>query len=456
MKKISILGGGISGIGAALLAKNKGFDVFLSDAAKLSAPAKKDLEKATVSFEEGQHTYEKIFDTEEIIKSPGIPESSEIIVKAKERGINVISELEFASRYTNAKLIAITGSNGKTTTSLLTYHILKNSGFKVGLAGNIGQSFALQVIEDKFDYYVLEVSSFQLDGMYNFKADVAVLLNITPDHLDRYDNDFQKYVDSKLRITQNQEAENYFIYFSDDKVISKELSKRTIKASKLTVSLTNEVLNGGFLKANDLQFNVNHHFKTMMQLDNVILPLHGKHNAINTISAVLAAMAAGVSEEQVKSTISSFKNVAHRLEDTGMINSVRFINDSKATNVDATKYAIDSFDKPIIWIVGGVDKGNDYSKIDELVYEKVKAIICLGKDNTKLTESFSHKIDTLLETDSMTEAVMLSNELAESGDIVLLSPCCASFDLFKNYEDRGEQFKKSVRALERKQRRFNN
>jgi len=455
MKKISILGGGISGTGAALLAKNKGYEVFVSDSAQIAEQYKQKLLAANISFEEETHSVERILDTEEIVKSPGIPDTADIIVKAKEKGIKIISEIEFASRYTNAKLIAVTGSNGKTTTTLLIYHILKNSGFKVGVAGNIGESFAELVIKNEFDYYVLEVSSFQLDGMYDFKADVSVLLNITPDHLDRYNNDFQQYVDSKMRLLQNQTKKDYFVFFSDDQVIRNEISKRSILPFKLGVSITDNILNGGYLKEDNLHFNVNNHFKTMMKLDNVILPLHGKHNSVNTMAAVLASMAAGVTEEQVMACISSFKNVPHRLEDTGMINSVRFINDSKATNVDATKYAIDSFDKPIIWIAGGVDKGNDYTQLEEIVYEKVKAVICLGKDNSKLKKAFEEKTETLLETDNMSEAVMLASELAEKGDIILLSPSCASFDLFQNYEDRGEQFKKAVRALERKQRRFN-
>ncbi len=455
MKKISILGAGISGVGAAILAKEKGFDVFVSDCGEISSPFKQKLQKAGIAFEEQQHTEKEILQAEEIIKSPGIPETADIIVKAKGKGIKVISEIEFAARYTKAKIVAVTGSNGKTTTTLLIYHILKNSGFKVGVAGNIGDSFAEMVVKDQYDYYVLEVSSFQLDGMYEFKADVAVLLNITPDHLDRYNHDFQQYVDAKMKIIQNQKKKDYFVFFSDDPVIRQEISKRNISPFKLGVSVTENILNGGYLKDENLHFNVNNHFKTLMKLDNVILPLHGKHNCVNMMAAVLAAMATGVTEEQVMACISSFKNVPHRLEDTGMINSVRFINDSKATNVDATKYAIDSFDKPIIWVAGGVDKGNDYTKMEELVYEKVKAIICLGKENEKIKKAFEGKVDTLLETQNMSEAVMLGSELAEKGDIILLSPSCASFDLFENYEERGEQFKKAVRALERKQRRFN-
>ncbi|MFK7900343.1 MAG: UDP-N-acetylmuramoyl-L-alanine--D-glutamate ligase [Cyclobacteriaceae bacterium] len=455
MKKITILGAGESGVGAALLAKAKGYDVFVSDNGSIGEDYKKQLDKGSISYEENTHTESKVLETEEIVKSPGIPEEANIVIQAKEKGIAIISEIEFASRYTEAKIIGVTGSNGKTTTTLLIHHLLKGAGYKVSVAGNIGDSFAKQVIEDKFDYYVLELSSFQLDGVSKFRADVAVLLNITPDHLDRYDNDFQKYTDAKMKILQNVKKSGYFVFFSDDEVIKNEITKQSLVPFPLAVSITENMLNGAHLKNDNLQFSVNNHFSTMLHLDNVTLPLHGKHNAVNMMSAVLAAMAVGVTEEQIQATISSFKNVPHRLEDTGMINSVRFINDSKATNVDASKYALDSFDKPLIWIAGGVDKGNDYSEIEEIAYEKVKAMVCLGKDNTKLRKSFEGKVNTIIETDNISEAVTLANELAEKGDIVLLSPACASFDLFENYEDRGNQFKKAVSALERKQRRFN-
>lgn len=454
-KRIAILGAGESGTGAALLAQHKGFDVFVSDLGNIRQPYRDTLTKAGIRFEEGCHSTAEIMNAVEIIKSPGIPDHVPVVQEARSKGIKVISEIEFASRYTNAKMVAITGSNGKTTTTLLTHHLLKKAGLKVGLAGNVGDSLARQVIEDKVDYYVLELSSFQLDGVYEFKADVAVVLNITPDHLDRYDNDFSKYVDSKFRITQNQTPDDYLITFADDKTVMKEVMERELEAFNLNISLDNKLLNGGYLSGEQLMVNVNNHITQVFSIDSNILPLTGKHNMVNTMAGVLAALACGVEEAAIKKALSSFKNAPHRLEDVGVVKGVRYVNDSKATNIDSVKYALDSFDHPIVWIAGGIDKGNDYSQIDELVYEKVKALICLGKDNTKLLKAFGEKLPLVLESEDMNEAVKLANEIAHYGDVVLLSPACASFDLFKNYEERGDHYRGAIKSLEKSQRKLN-
>lgn len=444
---IVILGAGESGVGAALLAKAKGFEVFVSDFGTISSTYKAELSSNNIPFEENKHSEERIFSAKEVVKSPGIPDSVSLIIALREKGIPVISEIEFAYRYTDAKFITITGSNGKTTTTLLTYHLLNEAGFEVALAGNIGISLARQVIDGDYDYIVTELSSFQLDGMYEFRSHIAVLLNITPDHLDRYDYDFQKYVDAKFRITQNMSMENYFISFNDDPVIQKELCERDQKAFRLSVSLEESILNGGYLKNNKLMFNINNHFTSVFSLDCDDLPLKGKHNMVNCMSAIMAARAAGVSESQIHKHIKTFENASHRMEEVALVNGVRYVNDSKATNVDSVKFAIDSYEKPIIWIAGGVDKGNDYAVLDEMVYEKVTTLICLGKDNDKLKTSFEGKVGRILETDKMTEAVELASELAEAGAVVLLSPACASFDLFKNYEDRGRKFVEAVNQL---------
>lgn len=450
--KLVVLGAGESGVGAALLAKAKGYEVFVSDFGKIKGSYKKQLQAEGIPFEEGKHTESLIFDATEIVKSPGIPDKALVVQKAVSKNIPVFSEIEFAARYTNAKFIAITGSNGKTTTTLLTYHLIKSAGYKVGLAGNIGESLAKQVIEDKNEYYVLELSSFQLDGMYDFKAHVAILLNITPDHLDRYDYNFDNYVNSKFRITQNMTYDDYFITFTDDQVISDQLFLRDdIQAFKLGISLENRTLNGAFLSNGKLNFNINNHITKMFAVEENIIPLNGKHNMINTMAAIMAALAVKVDQEVIFKAIGSFKNAAHRLEHVAMINGARYVNDSKATNVDSVKYALESFQKPIIWIAGGVDKGNDYGIIEEQVYEKVKAIICLGKDNSKLKKAFGEKVGLMFETEKIAEAVQISTELCEEGAVVLLSPACASFDLFKNYEDRGDQFKKEVKSLENNQ-----
>lgn len=445
-ERIVILGGGESGVGAALLAKAKGFDVFLSDRGTLQEHYRIILQEAEIPFEEGQHTEAYILQATEVIKSPGIPESVPLVQKLKAQGVPVISEIEFAARYTKAKLIGITGSNGKTTTTLLTYHLLKAAGLNVGLAGNIGESFAKQVIANTFDYYVLELSSFQLDTMFNTKLEIATLLNITPDHLDRYGYDFQNYVDSKFRILQNMTPSDKFIYFAESPVIVKELSKRTFNVQFLPISISSEAISGsgGYLKDGQLvAVNDGNQF----QIDVNNLPLKGKHNSINMLAAILVAQFVGISPELIAEGLKSFQNAAHRLEPAGEINGITFINDSKATNVDSVYYALESMASPTIWIAGGQDKGNDYSELDDLVRGKVKALICLGKDNRKLLAHFEGIVPVLYETQDMTDAVKHALELGQPSDIVLLSPACASFDLFRNYEDRGNQFKQAVKQI---------
>ena len=446
MKKIVILGGGESGVGAALLAKAKGFEVFLSDKGMLSDKYKETLSQNQIPFEEGEHTEAKILDANEVIKSPGIPDKVELIKKLHSLRIPVISEIEFASRYTKAKIVAITGSNGKTTTTLLTYHILKNAGLNVGLAGNVGESFAKQVIEDTFDYFVLELSSFQLDNCFNFKADVAILLNITPDHLDRYDYNFQNYIESKFRVLQNMTVNDDFIYYQESEALMGELSKRTdLTVNRLPVSLTEKIEQGG-----SLQNDILHIQYQQQSFDFPVseLPIKGSHNAINSMCAILVCKSLGLDNEQITNGLKSFQSVEHRLEPCGEIKGVKYINDSKATNVDSVFYALGSYDEPIILIMGGVDKGNDYRQIEQLVEQKVKALICMGKDNSKLVEFFGKKVPMIFMVDSMQKAVQLSSDLGTEGDVVLLSPACASFDLFKNYEDRGRQFKAAVLGLE--------
>ncbi len=446
-KKIVILGAGESGVGAALLAKAKRMDVFVSDFGKIDTKFRKELIVNAIPFEEEKHTESIILAADEIVKSPGIPESSPIIQQARAKRISIISEIEFAARYTDAKFVCITGSNGKTTTTLLTHHLIEAAGFNVGLAGNIGASLARQVIDGDFDYIIVELSSFQLDGMYEFRAHIAVLLNITPDHLDRYDYDFQKYTDSKFRITQNQTFDNYLISFVDDEVVRKELEKRNTKGFNLAVSLKDRMLNGAYVSDNRLMFNIRNHITKLFNINIADLPLAGKHNQINIMAAVMSALAAGVPESVIKKSLKSFRNVSHRLEEVGSVYGIKYVNDSKATNVDAVKYALDSFDRPIIWVAGGVDKGNDYKQIEELVYEKVKAIICIGKQDDEIIEHFSEEVPMILEVEDMSQVVSLAQELGMEGDVVLLSPACASFDRFNNYEDRGNQFKKEVENM---------
>jgi len=439
-----ILGGGESGVGAALLAKAKGISVFLSDKGALQESYRRTLQQAGIPFEEGQHTEDRILQATEVVKSPGIPEKVPLIKKLREKGVPILSEIELAARYTKAKLIGITGSNGKTTTTLLAYHLLKNAGLNVGLAGNVGDSFAAQVIDDTFDYFVLELSSFQLDDLYRFRADVAVLLNITPDHLDRYEYRFENYVQSKFRILQNMGPEQTFIYYQENPAIAGELARRTLPVQALPISLTATPEPGAYLSGQELvAHSAGQTFQT--RVDN--LPLKGKHNAINMLAATLVAQAVGLSAEAIQDGLQTFRNAAHRLEPAGEIGGIRYINDSKATNVDSVYYALESMTTPVVWVAGGLDKGNDYSQLDELVRQKVKVLICLGKDNSKLINYFTGKIPVVVETQSVDEAVAKGLELGQAGDTVLLSPACASFDLFRNYEDRGEQFKTAVRTL---------
>lgn len=442
---IAILGAGESGVGSAILAKKQGFDVFVSDLGEIKEAYQTELNNLKIEFESGIHSEDKILSAVEVIKSPGIPDKAPLIVKLLEKGIPVISEIEFAGRYTKAKTVCITGSNGKTTTTLLTYHILKNAGLNVGLAGNIGKSFAKQVAENDFDFYVLELSSFQLDGMYEFKADVAVLLNITPDHLDRYDYNMQNYVASKFRITQNQTNEDVFIYCFDDEEIMNALKKIEIKAQLYPFSLTEAFeKQGSYVFEDQLTINTpNSHFN--MSINE--LALQGKHNLYNSMASGIVAKLLEVRSNSLRESLGDFKNVEHRLEHVAKIQGINFINDSKATNVNSVWYALESMYTPVVWIVGGVDKGNDYSMLYPLVKDKVKAIVCLGKDNRKIHEAFEDKVEIIVNTASATEAAMVAYHLASKGDTVLLSPACASFDLFKNYEDRGTQFKNAVKEL---------
>jgi len=443
--RIVILGGAESGIGAAILAKKKGHEVFVSDAGEIKKNYKDVLLHHAISFEEGKHTETLCVRAQEVIKSPGIPDNAPIIRTIKAHAIPVISEIEFAARYTNAKKICITGSNGKTTTSMLTFHILKKAGLHAGLAGNIGKSFAWQVAENDFDIYVLEISSFQLDYMFQFKADVAVITNITPDHLDRYHNRFQDYIDAKFRILQNQGAGDFFIYCADDPVIRQELAKRSIPSSKIPFSLA-EVPEekGAYMKNNELNINILSN-KITMGVENFALP--GKHNLYNSMAAGIISRIFDIRKDVIKESLTDFQGVEHRLEFVTKVHGIEFINDSKATNVNSTWYALESMTHPVIWIVGGVDKGNDYSCLKSLVKTKVKAIVCLGADNDKLIKEFGALVPGIKEARSAEEAVQISYALGNQGDVVLLSPACASFDLFNNYEDRGMKFKRAVYDL---------
>ena len=444
---IVILGAAESGVGAAILAKEKGFEVFVSDNGTIKEQYKAMLVENGIDYEEGHHTEEKILQASEIIKSPGIRSDAPLIVKLMNQDTPVISDLEFAARYTNAKLICITGSNGKTTTTLLTYHILKQAGLNVGLAGNVGKSFALQVAHNNFDYYVLEISNFQLDHMYDFKADIAILLNITPDHLDRYEYKFQNYINSKFRILQNMQAEDTFIYCSDDQVLIDEIGKRIISAEMKAFTVSDDESKQAYLKDDTIYVNLTE--KDGFSISVGELQLQGKHNYGNSMAAILAAKAVDIKNDKIRESLKSFENVEHRLEKVPFqVNGVTFINDSKATNVNSVWYALDSMkSKNVIWIAGGTDKGNDYSELFDLVNAKVKALVCLGVDNEKLKKSFGDKLAVIKETRSMKDAVETSFKLASPGDVVLLSPACASFDLFKSYVDRGLQFKEEVRKL---------
>lgn len=439
-EKIVILGAGESGTGAALLAKSKGYDVFVSDSGVIKDRYRDELSAGGVPFEEGTHTDDLVLDAKLIIKSPGIPEKAPIMKKVASLNIPVIDEIEFAFRNTNARVIAITGTNGKTTTTLLIYHLMKEAGFNVGLAGNVGFSMARQVAREAFDWYVLEVSSYQLDGTETFKPEIGVLLNITPDHLDRYDYNMQNYVNSKFQLVENMTQQEHFIYYADDEVIAKELQTRSVVPRRMPVSLKSGTGQAYFDGAR-MVFNLNERFE-IAQSETT---LKGPHNLINTMAAVTAVRLAGGNVEAIRKGLSTFVNAPHRLEPVGVINGVQFVNDSKATNVDSVIYALGSFDQPLIWIAGGIDKGNDYGLIMEAVRQKVKALICLGTDNEKLKKAFGGVVPVIRETQSVEELVEMSLELAKEGDVVLLSPACASFDLFKNYEDRGDQFRAAVR-----------
>ncbi|HBS89002.1 MAG: UDP-N-acetylmuramoylalanine--D-glutamate ligase [Bacteroidetes bacterium GWF2_38_335] len=442
--RIVILGGGESGAGAAILAKTRGFDVFLSDFGKIADKYKALLQKYDITFEEEMHTEELILNADEVIKSPGIPDKVAIVKKIREKNIPVISEIEFAGRYTNAKMICITGANGKTTTTLLTYHIFKKAGLNVGLAGNVGQSFALQVAENNFDYYVIELSSFQLDGMYKFKADVAILTNITPDHLDRYEYQFQNYIDSKFRVIQNQLDSDHFIYCIDDEVTMIEMEKRKPGMVLMPFSIKKEVGFGAYANDEKLFIKTNN---TQLTMSIQELALQGKHNTYNSMAAGLAASVYKIRKDIIRECLTDFQSIEHRLEPVFKVHGIEFINDSKATNVNSTWYALESVEKPIVWIAGGIDKGNDYSSLTDLVKQKVKAIICMGKDNSKIHKAFDGICETIVDTSSMHDAVRSAYYLAKQGDTVLLSPACASFDLFENYEDRGRKFKFEVGKL---------
>jgi UDP-N-acetylmuramoylalanine--D-glutamate ligase len=444
MKRLIVLGGGESGVGTAILGKKQGFDVFVSDFGKIKDNYKDVLTINEIKWEEEQHTVELILNADLVMKSPGIPEKSPIVKKLLEKQIPVISEIEFAADYTKAKTIGITGSNGKTTTTMLTYHLLKEGGLNVGLGGNMGKSFAWQVAEESYDYYVLELSSFQLDGIYNYKPDIAIITNISPDHLDRYDYKYENYIASKFRITKNQTEEDYLIYDADDEAISEWFRLNKTKAKLIPFSLTKTFETGAFIKNDTMDIIINNEEFEMKTGE---VSLEGKHNMKNAMAATSVAQLMKIRKETIRESLSNFQGVEHRLEKVLKIQNVQYINDSKATNVNATFFALDSMTVPTVWIVGGVDKGNDYHELMSLVREKVKAIICLGVDNKKIVDAFGNVVDMMVEVDNMRDAVNTASHIAEKGDVVLLSPACASFDLFQNYEDRGRQFKVAVQNL---------
>ncbi|MFA9205510.1 MAG: UDP-N-acetylmuramoyl-L-alanine--D-glutamate ligase [Burkholderiaceae bacterium] len=444
-KKLVILGAGESGVGAALLAKQKGYEVFVSDGGAIKANFQKELEEASIEFESGAHSVERILASGEVIKSPGIPEKNEMVKAIRAKGIPVISEIEFGYRYKgSSKIAAITGSNGKSTTTALLYHICKLVNEDVAMVGNIGYSFARQIAQAPKALYIIEVSSFQLDDIQYFKPEIAILLNITEDHLDRYDHQFENYIKSKFRIIENQTAEDYFIYCIDDETILKHLELLTINTNPLPFSMKQEVKKGGYIKNDQMMLKIQEERVTMSIYD---FALKGKHNAYNTMAASIAATTLGIRKEKIREAVSNFHSLEHRMEFVATVRGVDFINDSKATNVNSTWYALESMQKSTVLILGGVDKGNDYELIADLVKEKVKAIVCMGTDNKKIIEFFKDKVKTIVEVDSAKKAVNASFKLAEKGDLVLMSPACASFDLFKNYEDRGRQFKESVKEL---------
>jgi len=443
-QKIAILGAGESGVGTAILAQKQGYEIFVSDFGKIKEKYKKVLEQIGVEWEEGGHTEAKIFNASVVMKSPGIPDSAPLVKQLISKGIPVISEIEFASEYTNAKIIGITGSNGKTTTTKWVYHILKSAGISAGMAGNVGDSFAKQVAEENVDWYVLELSSFQLDGIVDFKPHISVLTNITPDHLNRYNYNIEEYIESKFSILKNQTEEDFFIYDADDEIISKWLETHSVKVQKLPFSLQKKFEKGAYLDNNNIIININNN-QFIMPIST--LALEGKHNTKNAMAASTVANLLRIRKETIRQSMEDFQGVEHRLEKVLKINNVLYINDSKATNINATYYALDSVKGETVWIVGGEDKGNNYAELLPLVNEKVKGIICLGIDNSRIFEAYGNCVDIMVETQSMTEAVQMAYKIAEKGNTVLLSPACASFDLFENYEDRGRQFKDAVRKL---------
>ena len=442
---IIVLGAGESGVGAAVLARKKGFDVFVSDNNKIKGKYKNVLSQFDIEFEEGKHSEKRILNGFEVIKSPGIPDEAALIRAIADKGIPLISEIEFAARYTTAKLICITGSNGKTTTTLLTHHILKNAGLDVAVAGNVGNSFAMELATRDHDYFVLEISSFQLDGMYDFKADIAILLNITPDHLDRYGNSFEAYAGSKLRILQNMGEDDAFIYCQDDPVIMERIKKGRISPRKIPFTLSSKVDGeGAYIKDDNIIINIQ---SNIQQMTLESLALQGKHNIYNSMAAGISGRLLDITKQHIQDSLTDFQHIEHRLEHIAVIQGIEFINDSKATNVNAVWYALENMQNDVIWIAGGIDKGNDYSILLDLVKDRVKAIVCLGKDNKHLQEAFSGTVETIIETRSMDVAVQTALYLGGKGDTILLSPACASFDLFENFEDRGNQFKESVNKL---------
>lgn len=443
-KRLVILGGGESGVGTAILGKKKGYDVFVSDFGKIKENYKEVLALNKLEWEEEQHTEEKILNADVVMKSPGIPDKSPIVKLLKKKGVPIISEIEFAYRFIDVQTVGITGSNGKTTTTMLTHHLVKQGGLNMGLAGNIGKSFAWQVAEGKHEGYVLEISSFQLDGIIDYRPHIAVITNISPDHLDRYDYKYELYIESKFRITMNQTADDYLVYDADDEAINTWLKNNTTKARLVPFSLTKEQKEGIYLKDNTIVSNITNDTFTMPINE---LSLEGKHNVKNAMAATAVAQLMKIRKDTIRESLSNFQGVEHRLEKVLKIQNVQYINDSKATNTNATFFALESMTAPTVWIVGGVDKGNDYDELMPLVREKVKAIVCLGVDNQKILNAFGNVIDVMIETTSMTEAVKASQKLAERGDVVLLSPACASFDLFESYEDRGKQFKAAVQNL---------
>ncbi len=441
--RLIILGGGESGIGTAILGKQKGYEVFVSDFGKIKDKYKQVLVENEIDFEDEKHTEALILNADLVMKSPGIPDKSPMVKKLIEKGVKIVSEIEFAIQFTNAKTVGITGSNGKTTTTMLTYHLLQKAGLNVGLGGNIGKSFAWQVATENFDYYVLEISSFQLDGCFTFRPDIAIITNLSPDHLDRYDYKYENYIAAKFRITQSQTENDYLIYDDDDPEIANWFKNNKTKARLVPFSLTKTLEYGAFIKDNIMEININEEF----EIETTEIALEGRHNHKNAMASCSVATLLGIRKKTIRDGVMDFQGVEHRLEKVLKIDGVQYINDSKATNVNSAYFALESMTSPTVWIMGGVDKGNDYDELRPLVFEKVKAIICLGVDNKKIIESFNNIVDIMIEVDNMEDAVKISQRMAEKGDTVLLSPCCASFDLFDDYEDRGRQFKQFVRGL---------